>query len=163
MKRRELAKIKVRVFTDGACSKNPGPGGWAVAFNYETGCATFSGGEEETTNNRMELLAVVRAMKEIVSSKGFEFEILSDSAYVVNAIKNCWLEKWMMNNWLTAKGDEVKNKDLWRMFIKLRKEARENKIKVEFTKVKGHSGNSFNDYVDRIARSEALAMKGCAK
>lgn len=154
--------MRVRVFTDGACSGNPGPGGWALTFLSDTGCMNMSGGEKVTTNNRMELLAVVNAMREIerVNDKKTSYEIFSDSAYVVNAINQKWIEKWLMSSWKTAKGDEVKNRDLWEEFIRLRKRIREAKIEVILTKVKGHAGNAFNEHVDKIARNESLKMKG---
>lgn len=154
--------MRVRIFTDGACSENPGPGGWAVVFNTEKKCYTISGCELNTTNNRMELMAVIEAFKKIsekAKSNNDVFEIFSDSAYVVNTINNNWIDAWQKNNWKTTKGDDVKNKDLWEMLIKIRNMLLQRGIHVTLTKVKGHSGNTFNELVDKIAREESMKAK----
>lgn len=151
--------MKVRIYTDGACSKNPGPGGWAALFTTDTKIITLKGSELNTTNNRMELIAVIESYKKILelNEKGktdLEYEIFSDSAYVVNAINGCWIEKWMLNDWKTSKG-EVRNQDLWIEFYGLKIRAQMRKIPVIVTKVKGHSGNSFNDMADKIAKEQS--------
>jgi ribonuclease HI len=153
--------MKVRIFTDGACSENPGPGGWAAVFNTESKCYYISGNEIETTNNRMELKAVIEAFRNILEKAKVtnEFEIFSDSAYVVNAINNHWIEVWQKNNWKTTKGDDVKNRDLWEEFSKVRKEVLQRGINVTIIKIKGHAGNSFNELVDKIAREESMKAK----
>lgn len=153
--------MKVRIFTDGACSENPGPGGWAAVFNTESKCYYISGNEIETTNNRMELKAVIEAFRNILEKAKVtnEFEIFSDSAYVVNAINNHWIEVWQKNNWKTTKGDNVKNRDLWEEFSKVRKEVLQRGINVTIIKIKGHAGNSFNELVDKIAREESMKAK----
>lgn len=155
--------MKVRIFTDGACSENPGPGGWAVAINTASGCRTFSGNEAQTTNNRMELKAVIEAYRKILDKakpeKGNEFEIYSDSAYVVNAINNCWIETWQKNNWQTTKREDVKNRDLWEEFSLLRRDARSRGICVMIYKIKGHDGNTFNELVDKLAKEESMKAK----
>ena len=157
--------MKVRIFTDGACSENPGPGGWAVVFNSASKCHTISGNEKLTTNNRMELRAVIEAFKRIIAKEkklkmsDFTYEIYSDSAYVVNTINNHWIEAWQKNNWQTTKREDVKNRELWEEFSKLRKEARQLGILIDLIKVKGHSGNTFNELVDKLAKEESIKAK----
>lgn len=154
--------MRVRIFTDGACSENPGPGGWAVVFNTENKCHTFSGNEQSTTNNRMELRAVIEAFRKILEkSKKPDnlFELFSDSAYVVNAINSHWVEVWQKNNWKTSKCEDVKNKDLWEEFIKLRSEVNAKGIHVSIVKIKGHAGNTFNELVDKLAKEESMKAK----
>ena len=157
--------MKVRIFTDGACSENPGPGGWAVVFNSASKCHTISGNEKLTTNNRMELRAVIEAFKRIIAKEkklkmsDFTYEIYSDSAYVVNTINNHWIEAWQKNNWQTTKCEDVKNRDLWEEFSKLRKEAKQLGILIDLIKVKGHSGNTFNELVDKLAKEESIKAK----
>lgn len=155
--------MKVRIFTDGACSENPGPGGWAAVFNTENRCRTISGNEKLTTNNRMELRAVIEALKKIVNKKNHNsedrYDIYSDSAYVVNTVNNCWIEAWKMNNWQTTKREDVKNRDLWEEFDELRTKAGKLGILITLNKVKGHSGNTFNELVDKLAREESMKAK----
>lgn len=155
--------MRVRIFTDGACSENPGPGGWAAVFNSESKCRTISGNEELTTNNRMELRAVIETYKKIVNKKkhrpDVQYDIYSDSAYVVNTINNQWIEAWKKNNWQTTKREDVKNKDLWEEFDELRTKAKELGIYITLNKVKGHSGNTFNELVDKLARAESMKAK----
>lgn len=156
--------MKVRIFTDGACSENPGPGGWGVVFNTENECEIISGNEKLTTNNRMELMAVIKAFEKILCNNSddaydTEYELFSDSAYVVNAINNCWIEKWKLNNWKTTKGEDVKNRDLWERFTELRKEILSYEIVVNIVKIKGHAGNTFNELVDKVAKSESMKAK----
>lgn len=158
-------KLKIRIFTDGACSENPGPGGWASIFNSCEKCTTYSGYEKYTTNNRMELKAVVESLKQALNLKDtidvedVEFELYSDSAYVVNAINNKWIEKWKLNDWKTTKLDDVKNKDLWEEFCFNRNKARSLGIYIKFIKIKGHSGNSFNEMVDKLAKEGVIKAK----
>lgn len=157
--------MKVRIFTDGACSENPGPGGWAVVINTTKGCHTFSGNEQLTTNNRMELRAVIEAFKRIIGKETgrdkplHEYDIYSDSAYVVNTINNHWIEAWQKNNWQTTKREDVKNRDLWEEFSELRTKANKLGISITLNKVKGHSGNTFNELVDKLAREESMKAK----
>lgn len=158
--------MRVRIYTDGACSENPGPGGWAAVFNTESKCFTISGNEASTTNNRMELRAVIEAYKKILAkrtSPGDVFEIYSDSAYVVNAINNFWIEAWKKNNWKTTKCDDVKNRDLWESLCELRGKVKAKGICVILIKVKGHAGNTFNELVDKLAREESMKAKENAK
>ncbi len=152
--------MKVRIYTDGACSENPGPGGWAAVFNTENKCFTITGNEIETTNNRMELRAVIEAFKKIAKTKSNnEFEIFCDSAYVVNAINNHWIEVWQRKNWKTTKGDDVKNKDLWEEFSAIKNEVCSKGICVTLVKIKGHAGNTFNEMVDKLAKEESMKAK----
>lgn len=152
--------MKIRVFTDGACSGNPGPGGWASCILLDEYNKTISGGEENTTNNRMELLAVVRAIQEaskVVNCS--KIEIFSDSAYVVNAIQKKWLAQWQKNNWKTSDKNDVKNKDLWLELIEEMNVCEKWGIEIIFNKVKGHSGNYLNELVDEVARKEVNKIK----
>lgn len=157
--------MKVRIFTDGACSENPGPGGWAAVFNTTSKCHTFSGNEQLTTNNRMELRAVIEAFKRIVRMESqftkprHEYDIYSDSAYVVNTINNHWIEAWQKNNWQTTKHEDVKNRDLWEEFSKLKAKANELGVCITIHKIKGHSGNTFNELVDKLAKEESMKAK----
>lgn len=153
--------MRVRIFTDGACSENPGPGGWAAVFNTASKCRTISGNEKLTTNNRMELRAVVEVFKKILSNpkSDVQYDIYSDSAYVVNTINNNWLEVWQKNNWQTTKREDVKNKDLWEEFNELRLKAQKLGVCITLNKIKGHSGNTFNELVDKLAREESIKAK----
>ena len=154
--------MKVRIFTDGACSENPGPGGWACVFNTDEKCKTFSGYEVTTTNNRMELRAVIESFEKALRMKDAgktDFELYSDSAYVVNSINNGWIEKWQMGHWKTTKGEDVKNRDLWEEFAALRKKARASDVHIKIIKIKGHAGNTFNELVDKLAKREVLKAK----
>ena len=157
--------MRIRIFTDGACSENPGPGGWAAVFNTAAKCSTISGNEAMTTNNRMELRAVIEALRKIVLREcghdrvPNEYDIYSDSAYVVNTINNHWVETWQGNNWKTTKGDDVKNRDLWEEFIKLKRSITKLGINVTLNKIKGHAGNTFNELVDKLAKEESAKAK----
>ena len=156
--------MKVRIYTDGACSENPGPGGWASIWVSDNGIKVISGRNPKTTNNQMELTAVVVSLRRVRNflttlsnpwmSK--EYEIYSDSAYVVNSINNNWIDRWMLNDWKTSKGDDVKNVELWMECLKLLSKIRQSGIKITFIKVKGHSGDTLNEYADEIAKKEVL-------
>ena len=136
---------KVIIYTDGACSGNPGPGGWGAILMYKGAKKEISGGMKETTNNIMEITAVVEALKCLKVES--DVQVYSDSAYTVNAFKQGWIYNWMKNGWRTAGGDSVKNKELWQELYALTK-----KHKVEFIKVKGHADNEFNNRCDEMAR-----------
>lgn len=156
----------VRIYTDGACSENPGPGGWAYVFNSEEECKTNAGYELSTTNNRMELMAVLNALnkiEDISKHKNNEYEIYSDSAYVVNSINNCWLTKWKLNGWKTTQGSDIKNKDIWLKIDALLKNIRQRNIKLTIIKVKGHAGNTFNELVDKLAREQSIIARSKIK
>ncbi len=147
--------------TDGACSGNPGPGGWAVLIRFEDGSVEeFGGREESTTNNRMELLAALKSferLKEIPRQSNLE--IKTDSKYLINGLSN-WIENWKKKGWITSNGKPVLNKDLWEALDA----ARLKGIKLVY--VKGHSGEIDNDRVDKIAvsfsKGKAIALK-CKK
>lgn len=150
--------MKVRIYTDGACSENPGPGGWASVWICDDNIKVKSGCNPKTTNNQMELTAVVVSLRRIVSNhcKGDDYEVHSDSAYVVNSINNNWIERWRLNGWKTSKGDDVKNVELWMECLKLLSQIKQMGIKITFIKVKGHSGDTLNEYADEIAKKEVL-------
>lgn len=146
----------VRIYTDGACSENPGPGGWSVIIYLDVGFKTLSGYNLMTTNNRMELKAVIKAFEYIVDNhnKNDRYEIYSDSAYVVNAIEKDWITKWRFNKWCKANGDCIKNKKLWKELYKVLCHAKTKYIDYSVIKVSGHSGDTFNDYADKVAREQ---------
>ena len=160
----------VSLYTDGACSSNPGPGGWAVVFRKEDdGISQISGFSESTTNNKMELKAAIEAYKHVLTLKvndprdKTEYEIVSDSAYVVNAVANGWLHGWKLNGWKNGKGEKVKNIGLWKEMQFLIEAAKAMNVCVSFRKVKGHSGNPMNEIADRVAvnrKLEAIQMLG---
>ena len=137
---------KVEIYTDGACSGNPGPGGWGAILMYKENEKEISGGKKDTTNNVMELTAVIEGLK-LLKYPG-EVDLYSDSAYVVNAFEQGWIYNWVKNNWKTAGKDPVKNQELWKELYDLTKTH-----KVKFHKVKGHSDNEFNNRCDELARN----------
>ena len=154
----------IKVYTDGACLNNPGPGGWSCIFIEELEdkekLEIYSGGESSTTNNRMELMAVLKAMDILVKQqKKCLIEVYSDSAYVVNAVKNDWLKNWKHNGWKTSRAKDVKNKALWIDFLTLKNELKSQGKKVRFIKVKGHAGNKYNEMADKEASSAAKKIK----
>ena len=137
---------KVIIYTDGACSGNPGPGGWGAILMYGDHKKEISGGLKDTTNNIMEITAVLEALRLLKFE--CEVKIYSDSAYVVNAFNNGWIYNWMKNGWKTASREPVKNKELWVELYDFTK-----KHKIEFIKVKGHADNEFNNRCDELARN----------
>ena len=138
---------EVVIYTDGACSGNPGPGGWGAVLLYGEKIKEISGGEAETTNQRMELTAVIQALK-VLKVSGWKVTVYSDSAYIVNAFAQKWIDKWLKNGWKNSKKEDVANQDLWKELIELGKINR-----VEIKKVKGHSGDRWNERCDELARS----------
>ena len=136
----------VIIYTDGACSGNPGPGGWGAILMYNETKKEISGAEKNTTNNIMEITAVLRALK--LLKEKCNVKIYSDSAYVVNAFKQGWIYNWRKNNWKTANKEPVKNKELWEELYEL-----VQNHEVEFIKVKGHSDNEYNNRCDFLATS----------
>jgi ribonuclease HI len=138
---------EVEIYTDGACSGNPGKGGYAAILMYNGHEKVVSGYMRETTNNRMELFAILEGLRQLKVSP-CKVNIYSDSAYCVDAFNQGWLDNWEKNNWKTANKDEVKNIDLWKS---LRLETK--KHKVTFIKVKGHSDNEHNNRCDELARA----------
>lgn len=138
---------KVEIYTDGACSGNPGVGGWGAILKYGSFEREISGFDENTTNNRMELQAAIEALKML--KEPCEVELFSDSAYLVNGFDKRWVESWRANGWMTAGGDEVKNPDLWKELVRLTGIHR-----VTWIKVKGHSDNEYNNRCDKLATGE---------
>ena len=135
----------IQIYTDGACSGNPGTGGWGVVILYDKDKPILlNGGEENTTNNRMELLAAINAV--VYFTERQNLEIFTDSKYLKDGIE-IWIHNWKKNNWKTSNKKPVKNKDLW---IKLNKEIALHQIKWNW--VKGHSNNEFNEKADSLAR-----------
>ncbi|MBP5260617.1 MAG: ribonuclease HI [Clostridiales bacterium] len=135
---------KVTIYTDGACSGNPGPGGWAAILMVGEVKKELCGGEPSTTNNRMELLAVINGLKAL--TRPCEVDLYSDSAYVVNAFQQNWIGKWVRNGWRNSAKAEVANSDLWQELLTLTQ-----RHKVNFIKVKGHADNEFNNRCDVLA------------
>ena len=139
--------VSVTIYTDGACSGNPGPGGWGAVLIYGENKKEISGGNKNTTNNIMETTAVIEALKCLKNE--CKATVYSDSAYVVNCFNQGWIYNWKKNNWKTSTKGPVKNKELWEELYTLVK-----KYNVEFVKVKGHSDNELNNRCDELARSE---------
>ena len=142
---------KVIIYTDGACSGNPGPGGWGAILMYKNAKKEISGGCKNTTNNIMEITAVIEALKCLKVES--EVQVYSDSAYTVNAFNQKWIYGWMKNGWKTSSGTDVKNKELWQELYSLTQ-----KHKVEFIKVKGHADNEFNNRCDELARNASKEL-----
>ena len=140
--------MKYIIYTDGACSGNPGPGGWgAVIFENEKNQNNISGSVRNTTNNRMELLAAIMALKNVKNNS--EITIYTDSQYVKLGITE-WINKWINNNWQTSKKEDVKNKDLWVELYNLDKS-----LDVKWNWVKAHAGDPMNEEVDLMAKKAA--------
>lgn len=136
---------KVQIYTDGACSGNPGAGGWAAILLYNGHEKEIYGYNKDTTNNRMELFAIIQGLNTL--KVPCEVEIYSDSAYAVDAINKGWLTAWQRADWKTADKKEVKNRDLWNdLCLKMQRH------RVTFIKVKGHSDNEYNNRCDKLAR-----------
>ncbi|MEW8029724.1 MAG: ribonuclease HI [Candidatus Thiodiazotropha sp.] len=133
----------VELYSDGACRGNPGPGGWGVVLRYGRHEKRLFGGEPETTNNRMELLAVIRGLQSL--TKRSRVKVTTDSQYVKNGITQ-WIHNWKRNGWRTAAKKPVKNADLWQML-----DAEVNSHQVEWAWVKGHSGHAENELADELA------------
>ncbi len=141
----------VVIYTDGACSGNPGPGGWGSILMYKDNKKEISGGKKDTTNNVMELTAVIEALK-LLKFK-CKVSVYSDSAYVVNAFNQKWIYSWMKNGWKNASKEPVKNKELWQELYELTKVH-----DVNFIKVKGHSDNEYNNRCDEMARNAITSL-----
>ena len=137
---------EVTIYTDGACSGNPGPGGWGAILMYNENSKEISGAQNNTTNNIMEITAVLEALK--LLKEECNVKVYSDSAYVVNAFNQGWINNWQKNNWKTANKEPVKNRELWEELYELT-----NRHKVEFIKVKGHSDNVYHNRCDFLATS----------
>lgn len=138
---------QVTLYTDGACSGNPGAGGYAAILKYGSSEKTISGGKQETTNNKMELKAVIEGLKAL--KEPCSVLVYSDSAYVVNAFSLGWLKGWIASGWKTADKKPVKNEELWRELVGLT-----SVHLVQFNKVKGHADDELNNRCDKMARGE---------
>ena len=138
---------KVTIYTDGACSGNPGPGGWGAILMYNDIKKEISGGENPTTNNKMELTAAIEALKML--KMPCEVDLYSDSAYLINCFQNNWLKSWKAKNWVNSKREPVKNIELWTKLDEL-----SNIHKINWIKVKGHADNIYNNRCDELARME---------
>ena len=145
---------KVTIHTDGSCLGNPGPGGWAAVLRYQGRERELSGGEALTTNNRMELMGAIMALEAL--SEPCRIVLHTDSQYVRQGITE-WMANWVRRNWKTAGGDPVKNRDLWE-----RLHAANQRHKVDWRWVKGHSGNPDNERVDVLARDAAIRCRDLA-
>lgn len=142
----------IQIYTDGACSGNPGVGGWACVLLYNEVQKKICGGESNTTNNRMELMAVIKSLEAL--KEPCEVDLYSDSAYVVNAFLQDWISSWVLNNWKNKSKEPVKNAELWQKLLNLTKIH-----KVCWHKVKGHSDNELNNLCDQLARGEIEKIK----
>ncbi len=138
---------EVQIYTDGACSGNPGPGGWAAVLLYNGHRKEISGYEPQTTNQRMEIKAAVEAIKSL--KEPCRVRLYSDSAYLVNAFKQDWFAAWQRNGWISSRKEPVVNQDLWMELLDL-----VHKHQVRWIKVKGHSNNLLNDRCDALAKEE---------
>jgi len=137
----------VDIYTDGACSGNPGPGGWAAILLYNGAERIVSGGEPATTNNRMELTAAIRGLH--VLNRRCMVRLFSDSAYLIDALAKGWLERWRLGMWKTTGKKDVKNRDLWEEIASLC-----SQHDIALVKVKGHSDNEYNNRCDALAKIE---------
>lgn len=146
--------MRIEVYTDGACSGNPGPGGYAFVLKAIGNDMKVWGYEENTTNNRMELMAVVKGIRQALSvwtCDKRDIIIYSDSAYIIQAINQGWILFWASNDWKKKDGVELKNKELWQTLFELMNKNK-SKNRVKFVKVKGHSGNPMNELADSLAK-----------
>lgn len=148
-----MSKPEVIVYTDGACSGNPGPGGWGALLIWNGKEKILTGGEPHTTNNRMEMRAVIEAMKNL--KKTCHVKIHSDSSLIVNAFRQGWIDNWQKKGWRKADKKPVENKDLWEEMLRAMKPHR-----IEWIKVKGHANNELNNRVDRLAVEASRKYQG---
>ena len=137
----------IRIYTDGSCLKNPGNGGWAAIININSEIKKISGSVKDTTNNKMELMAPIKALQEIKEQQ--PIEIYTDSQYVKLGITD-WIHKWIKNNWQTSKKEPVKNKELWIELYELTKS-----YEIKWIWIKAHAGNILNEEVDLLAKQAA--------
>lgn len=143
---------EVTIYTDGACSGNPGPGGYGAILIYNGVEKEISGGMESTTNNQMEMLGVIKSL-ELLKEK-CKVTLYSDSAYVINAINNKWIYSWKKNNWIKSDKKKAKNIELWEKILELIE-----KHDITFVKVKGHADNEYNNRCDKLAVMESQKYK----
>ncbi len=138
---------QVEIYTDGACSGNPGAGGWGAVLIYGEHKIELSGFEKATTNNKMELTAALEALKKL--KEPCSVNLYSDSAYLINAFTQGWIEKWMKTGWKRNKNEEVKNVELWKELVSL-----SDYHRITWIKVKGHADNEMNNRCDKLATDE---------
>ena len=141
---------QVEIYTDGACSGNPGPGGYGIILTYKRSKKEISGGFARTTNNRMELLAAIVALEALTES--CQVTLFSDSRYLVDAVTKNWVWSWKQRNWIKADRSPVKNVDLWERYL-----AAQARHRISMVWVKGHAENDFNNRCDELARTAAAA------
>ena len=144
--------MNVTIYTDGACSGNPGPGGYGAILMYGEHKKELSGGDPNTTNNRMELMGVITALKAL--NRPCQVDLYTDSQYVVNAIEKGWAKKWHANGWMRNKKDKALNPDLWQTLLELL-----DVHQVAFHWVKGHAENPYNHRCDELAVAESQKYK----
>lgn len=142
----------VEIFTDGACSGNPGPGGWGVIMKYKENVKELSGGAAQTTNNRMEMTAVITALETL--KEPCEVTLYSDSKYVIDSITKGWAKSWQKRGWVKSNKEKALNPDLWEKMLALLE-----KHKVEFVWVKGHAGHPENERCDELAVEQSQKYK----
>ena len=140
---------KVKIYVDGACSGNPGPGGYGIIIEYNGREGEFSGGFNNTTNNRMEIMAAIVALESL--KEKCSVKIFSDSQYVVNAIMKGWVKRWKANGWMRNRREKAINPDLWERLLKLC-----GSHDVEFNWIRGHKGHEENERCDQLARKAAM-------
>jgi len=142
--------VPVKIYTDGACSGNPGPGGWAAVLIYGEHRKEISGYEPMTTNNRMELTAAIKALQAL--NRPCQVELYTDSAYLCNAFLNGWIDTWIRNGWKKADKKPVENAELWQELVRL------SRIhSIQWHKVKGHADNELNNLCDKLATGQIKA------
>ena len=142
---------RVTIYTDGACIGNPGPGGWGAVLLWNGAEHRMQGGDKATTNNRMELMAAIQALE--LLKRPCEVELYSDSAYLVHAFTQRWLDKWQRNGWRNSKNEPVENRELWLRLLEM-----DGIHRISWRKVKGHSGDLYNSLCDAMAQDEALTQ-----
>lgn len=142
-----MSMKKVTIYTDGACSGNPGIGGWGAILFYKDTKKEISGFQKDTTNNQMELTAAIKALD--LLKVPCEIDLYSDSAYLINAFKEDWITKWQINGFRTANKKPIQNLDLWKQLIDFN-----NMHKINWIKVKGHADNKHNNRCDALATGE---------
>lgn len=145
-----MASAPIYIYTDGACSGNPGPGGWAAVLLYGEQRKEISGYEADTTNQRMEMRAALEALR-VLKVSNRQVWLYSDSAYLVNAFNRGWTKNWQLNGWRNSKKEPVANRDLWEDLL-----LETERNQVEFIKIKGHAGHEHNERCDELAR-QAIA------
>jgi len=143
---------QISIYTDGACSGNPGPGGWGAILLYGKHEKEMSGGEQETTNNRMEIMGIICALESL--NEPCSVDLYTDSQYIVNAIEKRWVYKWRANNWMRNAKEPAKNPDLWQTLLGLMETH-----KVKYHWVKGHANNVYNNRCDQLAVAESHKFK----